>query len=291
ADERRGAGDRQAPEAVEDALVDVGVEVHADRDAAHGDRLGEDAGQQELQVVVLRAAGDRAAEDVGEQQQEDDRLGRDVGERLGRAQRRDEAAAGEHQAVAQEREPARAGRRGGGGGGDGDRGHAATAGRSSWWVRAKKTSSRLGSRSDSSITAMPASSRRRTAAPRAASSATGALTTPRPGESGAVRAMSSTIARTSSIRVGSSGRTVSVWPPTTRLSPSGVSCAMTRPWSMTVISSASASASSRYCVVRRTVEPSSTSERTTLHMSSRLAGSRPVVGSSRKTTAGRPTRL
>ena len=39
----------------------------------------------------------------------------------------------------------------------------------------------------------------------------------------------------------------------------GVSWAMTRPWSMTVISSASASASSRYCVVSSTVEPSVTS--------------------------------
>ena len=33
-----------------------------------------------------------------------------------------------------------------------------------------------------------------------------------------------------------------------------MSCAITRPWSMTVISSASASASSRYCVVSRTVD-------------------------------------
>ena len=93
------------------------------------------------------------------------------------------------------------------------------------------------------------------------------------------------------VRAGSLGRTSSVWPPTICLSPSGVSCAMTRPWSITVISSASASASSRYWVVSSTVEPSVTSRRTTSHMSSRLAGSRPVVGSSRKITDGRPTRL
>ena len=93
------------------------------------------------------------------------------------------------------------------------------------------------------------------------------------------------IAAVSSRRAGSAGRTVSVWPPTICLSPSGVSWAITRPWSITVISSASASASSRYCVVSRIVEPSATRPRTTPHMSSRLAGSRPVVGSSRKTTA------
>ena len=102
----------------------------------------------------------------------------------------------------------------------------------------------------------------------------------------APRRCSPMIAAVSSRRAGSAGRTVSVWPPTTRLSPSGVSWAITRPWSMTVISSASASASSRYCVVSRTVEPSPTRPRTTPHMSSRLAGSRPVVGSSRKTTDG-----
>ena len=55
----------------------------------------EHARQQELQVVVLRAAGDRAAEDVGEQQQEDDRLQRHVDERLGRAHGLDQAAPGD----------------------------------------------------------------------------------------------------------------------------------------------------------------------------------------------------
>ncbi len=69
-----------------------------------------------------------------------------------------------------------------------------------------------------------------------------------------------------------------------------MSCAITLPWSITVIESASASASSRYCVVSSTVEPSLTSDRTTSHMSSRLAGSSPVVGSSRKITGGLPTR-
>ena len=50
--------------------------------------------------------------------------------------------------------------------------------------------------------------------------------------------------------------------------------------------SASRSASSRYCVVRKTVVPASASERMTSHSSRRLRVSRPVVGSSRKRIAG-----
>ena len=96
ADQRRRAGDRQRAEPVEDALLDVGVEVLAERDAGHRDRLAEQAGQQELQVVVLvEPPRDRAAEDVGEQQQEDDRLQGDVDQRLGRAPGLDQAALGE----------------------------------------------------------------------------------------------------------------------------------------------------------------------------------------------------
>src|SRR2546430_6194702 len=50
------------------------------------------------------------------------------------------------------------------------------------------------------------------------------------------------------------------------------------------------SASSRYCVVSRTVVPPSTSSRIVRHSSLRLCRSRPVVGSSRKSTGGRETR-
>ena len=100
ADQRRGPGDRQRPEPVEDALLDVGVEVLTPmRDAGHRDGLAEQARQQELQVVLLRAAGDRAAEDVGEQHQEDDRLQRDVDQRLGGAPDLDQAAPGQRQGV------------------------------------------------------------------------------------------------------------------------------------------------------------------------------------------------
>ena len=56
-----------------------------------------------------------------------------------------------------------------------------------------------------------------------------------------------------------------------------------RPWSMIPTRSASTSASSRYCVVRNTVTPSSRARRPTSSQSAvRLCGSSPVVGSSRK---------
>ena len=51
--------------------------------------------------------------------------------------------------------------------------------------------------------------------------------------------------------------------------------------------SASWSASSRYWVVRKTVFPSAFSLRTSSQIALRLTGSRPVVGSSRKSTSGR----
>ena len=59
---------------------------------------------------------------------------------------------------------------------------------------------------------------------------------------------------------------------------------------MTVIRSASRSASSRYCVVSSTVVPSATTRRTASQTSARPRGSSPVVGSSRKSTAGRVMR-
>ena len=59
---------------------------------------------------------------------------------------------------------------------------------------------------------------------------------------------------------------------------------------MIAIRRASTSASSRYCVVRKTVTPSSFASRdTSSQRSARLFGSSPVVGSSRKITCGRCT--
>src|SRR4029078_5553976 len=59
------------------------------------------------------------------------------------------------------------------------------------------------------------------------------------------------------------------------------------PSSMIASRSHSASASSRYWVVRNTVVPRSLIRRTSSQIVSRLAGSRPVVGSSRNRTSGR----
>ena len=75
------------------------------------------------------------------------------------------------------------------------------------------------------------------------------------------------------------------------LSSSGVPSAMIRPWSTTTMRSASWSASSRYWVVRNSVVPSRTRSRRTPHSSTRLRGSSPVVGSSRKSTGGVAMRL
>ena len=55
--------------------------------------------------------------------------------------------------------------------------------------------------------------------------------------------------------------TSSTSPASRCLSSSGVPCAITAPWSMTTISDASWSASSRYCVVSRMVAPSFTRSR------------------------------
>lgn len=155
----------------------------------------------------------------------------------------------------------------------------------------KNTSSRLGNRSESSLTPIPVASSRRMVSEKAASESTGTVRAPGLGDSGSRKATVRRIPATSSSRSGFLGWTAMAWPPTTCLSSAGVPCAMTRPWSMTATSSASASASSRYWVVSSTVTPSAVIERTMRHTSSRLAGSRPVVGSSRKMTPGRPTRL
>src|ERR1017187_8354160 len=81
-------------------------------------------------------------------------------------------------------------------------------------------------------------------------------------------------------------------PPGTRaLSCSGLPSATRAPWSSTATRSASWSASSRYCVVNRIVTPSAARPRMICHMVWRPRGSSPVVGSSRKTIRGAPTRV
>ena len=79
--------------------------------------------------------------------------------------------------------------------------------------------------------------------------------------------------------------------PTEVFSSSGVPSATLRPRSMTATRSASWSASSRYCVVSMIVQPSATRPRMVSHISPRVRGSRPVVGSSRKISGGLVIRL
>jgi hypothetical protein len=74
--------------------------------------------------------------------------------------------------------------------------------------------------------------------------------------------------------------------PTDDFSSPGVPSAMTLPWSITAIRPASRSASSRYCVVSRTVVPLATTIRMMSQTWLRLRGSRPVVGSSRNSRSG-----
>jgi hypothetical protein len=93
------------------------------------------------------------------------------------------------------------------------------------------------------------------------------------------------IAATTAVTAGTSagrlGRTARVSAPVRALSSAGVPVAITVPWSMTAISLASWSASSRYWVVSSTVTPVAVRPRTMSHISLRLRGSSPVVGSSR----------
>jgi hypothetical protein len=65
-----------------------------------------------------------------------------------------------------------------------------------------------------------------------------------------------------------------------------VPSAILRPWFTTAMRRASWSASSRYCVVRRTVTPEAASRRISRQTFCRAVGSSPVVGSSRNSTPG-----
>ena len=139
----------------------------------------------------------------------------------------------------------------------------------------------------------PAASRRRsastsTAAPPRdrASAATGGARRPRPGRPRAAGAAR----RRGPAAPGCDDLSSRRSPPTWALSWSAVPWAMTLPWSMTTMSSASRSASSRYWVVSSSVVPPATRLWMTSHMSVRLRGSRPVVGSSRNSTGGSATR-
>ena len=159
-------------------------------------------------------------------------------------------------------------------------------------VSARNTSSSDGRRSARPRVSTPAPSRPRTASMSASEPRppTPTLITPVSlstcGSPSPTLAMAATA---SSTRLRSGTVNSSTSPPTRPLSSSAVPAAMTRPWSMTTISSASSSASSRYWVVSSSVVPPATRDRMMSHIPSLDRGSRPVVGSSRnRTLAGRP---
>ena len=108
---------------------------------------------------------------------------------------------------------------------------------------------------------------------------------------GSAPATRRTTCRASSWSAPGASRSCRVELPTEVFSSSGVPSATLRPPSITATRSASWSASSRYWVVSRTVQPSATRPRIVSHISPRVRGSRPVVGSSRKISGGLVIRL
>src|SRR6266542_398274 len=271
------ASDGHGPEPGDDPLGHV--ERHGDGGSSRtaGGGHQQDPGHEVSDVVGPAArrpnrpaepGAKRAAEDEHEQQEEEDRDAGDIQNRQ-LAPHPPDVATQHRERVGQDV-------------GEGHRG-------SSFWfgpVSARNTSSRSGMRTSSPPTSMAwASSRvRRSRSERALTS----IATSK------VRASSSRVApsRACSARSSSAGSVnpSRMWPPgTRRFSCSGDPAATIRPWSSSAIWSARRSASSRYWVVSKIVTPSPTSPRTMSHMTRRLRGSRPAVGSSRKMIRGSPT--
>src|SRR5690606_4665038 len=272
-------------EPVEHPLGEVHVQALGDVQGDEQHVHHEHAREHELQVRAP-VARDRAAEHEREQQHEHDRLETEVAELPRVVPDLDHRAPRQRKALSQAFHRIYPGSelpRPGSGRADG--GHAALPSEPSFSpaglpVRDRNTSLRLELRSASSVTTTPASSSRRTTVGSTAGSATCAVTNC-PLISGAVAASSATTAVTTPSCVSSAGRTARVCAPVLALSWSGVPVAITLPWLMTTISSASSSASSRYCVVSSTVVPPATIRRINPHSSTRARGSSPVVGSSR----------
>jgi hypothetical protein len=86
-------------ESVEDAFLDVRIQVHADGQGGEHDGLHDDAGQHELDVLA-GSTGDGTAEDEHEDRGHQDRLERDVDELLGAAEHLRDGALGEDERVA-----------------------------------------------------------------------------------------------------------------------------------------------------------------------------------------------
>ena len=97
--EHRRARHRQRAEAVDQALVEVLVEAERGDEAAERDVLHDDARDQEVGVAVAGRL-DRTPEHVAEQQHEHDRLHGERDQQLGRARQAHEVALGDHERVA-----------------------------------------------------------------------------------------------------------------------------------------------------------------------------------------------
>ena len=239
------------------------------------ERLDQDAADDVL-AVVAAADRDRAAEHVREQQHEHQRLQRDVEQLLGDLADVLDVAAREHERVAP---PRRANRRARSGVAcstdDGRRAHGrrcavmpAPRCRSSCGtvfggrgapVRVRNTSSSVASRRLRSTASTPAASSARMTSMRRVPSTTGIggdepLGVERRARSTRTRCVAPRRRASSSARAATVTSMRSV--PMRAFSSSGVPCATVRPWSSTTMSSASWSASSRYCVVRMIVVPS-----------------------------------
>ena len=231
----------------------------------HG--LGEDAGDQELAVELGVAAGDRPAEHVREEQHEHDRRQRGEHQQVRNPLDLDEVAFGDDQSVGQWRR-ARSRR---------------APPRLRWWRdRSGSGRRRPGWAGGARRPRWRCGSGRAAAAPRSAPERRRSPGRSAPGGRGRApadrwRDRPSTVAAASSW-AGSATVISSRSPPTCAFSSSAVPCAMTRPWSITTIVSASRSASSRYWVVSSSVVPPATSCEITSHMSSRPFGSRPGGG-------------
>ena len=228
--------------------------------------------------VVARRAGDRAAEQVGEHQQEQDRRDRHVDQLLGDVLDLQHARASRTSAAAASAAGARRARRRGERGVQRARSSAMPrAGRLGWsaWCscgllllapprpggRSARGRPRRGSagRARSSASPTPARDELGDRLGRALGVADRRPRAPpdRPrGAASRVERAREQRARPPRGCSGSSRRTCSAPWPTDALSWPGVPSAMTLPWSMTAIRSASWSASSRYCVHSSTVVPS-----------------------------------
>src|SRR5918995_687398 len=280
------AAHRRQREPVQEARLDVPSKIRAGVHGREERALDERDGEREGDERVGREAGEagRRLEPAGvheqEQHREDER--EDDGRRL--AARPDDRASRDR---ADLREKAGSGA-----------GHAAGSAASGSWspapsserpVLARKTSSSDGAWISRWARVSPAASTARTTAGRPARPSRRRTTTspvPPSRDSPCGASAETSWARSS----WSTGVAWTLGSPISAFKAFGVPSATMCPWSMIPTRSARTSASSRYCVVRNTVTPSSrASLATSSQRAVRLWMSSPVVGSSRKRIRGRCT--